>query len=121
MAARTCPNCMTVMPPVRVVAYSNDLVCGGCQKPLEISALSRDFAVALGLVASAGVWWETSHASQAGTSLGWALPVLYAVIAFGIVAATLLMVMADLRIKDLEMAPAPTVALAEPHSHTSHH
>jgi hypothetical protein len=121
MAARTCPNCLTVMSAGRVVAYSDDLVCAGCQKPLEISALSRNLAITVAIVASAGVWWMNSHGPQGQSSLGWVLPVAYAVIAFGTVAALLLMVMADLRIKDSDEIPRVLLSSAEPESHGSHH
>jgi hypothetical protein len=120
MAARTCPNCLTLMPAGRVAAYSDDLVCGGCQKPLEISALSRNLAVMASLAASAGVWWVTSHA-QAQSDLGWVLAVVYTVIAFGTVAAALLLLMADLRIKDFDEIAPPALVSAEPESHGPHH
>ncbi len=121
MAARTCPNCLTVMPAGRVVAYSNDLVCAGCQKPLEISSLSRNLAITVGLVASAAVWWMTSHGRQARGEFGWVLPVVYAVIALGTIAAVLLMIMADLRIKDIDEVAAASLTAAAPESHSSHH
>jgi hypothetical protein len=104
LAIRKCPSCLTVVPAGKVVAFSNDLVCPGCHRPVGISPVSRDFAIAAALVVAAAVWrWS---AGRAGDSLlGWALPIVYAFLAFGVVAPLVLMASADLRLR--EAAPVP--------------
>ncbi len=105
MAIRKCPYCLTVAPAGAVVAYSNDLVCAGCQRPLEIAPISRDLAVAAGLAAGAAIYSLASkHAG--GEMLGWLLPLVYGFLALSVVAPLVLMLSADLRLKSFEAPPA---------------
>lgn len=100
MAARACPNCLTVFPAGEVVAHSNDLVCCNCKKPLAISDLSRDLAVFLGLVSGIAVWYRTAvHYSSGASPVGWVLPILFGYLALSIVTPAVLMLTADLRLK----------------------
>jgi hypothetical protein len=117
---RCCPICMAVVPAGKVVAHTNDLVCDGCGKPLEIASGSRDLAVFAGLVAGAVSWWLAAHSAQSGSVLGWALPVLYSVLVFGAVTPAVLMLSADLRIREVSAA-APITAAAPPSAHGAHH
>jgi|ERR1700677_425841 hypothetical protein len=116
---RACPICMAVVPAGKVVAHTNDLVCDGCGKPLEISAGSRDIAVYVGFLAALLSWWLGVRSASASV-LGWALPVVYAVLVFGAVTAAVLMMFADLRIRDVSTAP-PSAPAALPASHGAHH
>ena len=105
---RACPICMAIVPAGKVVSHSNDLVCDGCGKALEISAGSRDIAVYVGFLAAMFSWWLGAHSAQSGSVLGWALPVLYAVLTFGAVTPAVLMLFADLRIREFwRLRPAP--------------
>lgn len=105
MAARACPNCLTVVPAGEVVAHSNDLVCCNCKKPLAISDLSRDLAVFLGLLAGTVVWWgAAAHYSSGASPVGWVLPILFGYLALSIVTPAVLMLTADLRLKPDEPA-----------------
>lgn len=124
MAARKCPYCLTVVPAGSVVAYSDDLICPGCQRPLEIAPVSRDIAEVLGLAAAAIVWHWAVRSWLAQTSLGWVLPIVYAFLALSIVSTLILMLSADLRLK--ADAPRPAEVAAEtghgsPHHGGSHH
>jgi apolipoprotein N-acyltransferase len=116
---RCCPICMAVVPAGKVVAHSNDLVCDGCGKPLEIASGSRNLAVVVGLVAGAISWWLGAHSAQSGSALGWTLPVVYAVLVFGAVTPAVLMLSADLRISDVSAVPQGAVAVL-PGVHGSH-
>lgn len=107
MAIRKCPYCLTVAPAGEVVAYSNDLVCAGCRRPLEISPLSRNLAVAAGLAAGAAIYSLASKPA-AGGMLGWVLPLVYGFLALSAVAPLVLMLSADLRLKSAEAPPAAT-------------
>jgi hypothetical protein len=117
---RCCPICMAVVPAGKVVAHTDDLVCDGCGKPLEIASGSRDLAVFAGVLAGAIGWWLGAHSAQSGTALGWALPVVYAVLAFGAVTPAVLMLSADLRIREVSAIPQ-SVAAALPDAHGAHH
>ncbi|MGA8222046.1 MAG: hypothetical protein WB780_10375 [Candidatus Acidiferrales bacterium] len=106
MAARQCPNCLAMIPAGKVVAYSNDLVCPGCQRPLEISDFSRNLAAFAALAAAFLVWWLAAASLLNDTSaLGWVLPVVYSYFALSIVAPIALILLADLRLKSVDATP----------------
>lgn len=110
MAVRKCPYCLASVSAGEVLAHSNDLACPGCRRPLEISALSRNIAIAAGLVAGWAVW-HLAVKSTAGNLLSWVLPVVYAFLAFSIVAPVILIVSGDLSLR--ELSPAPTEVSAD--------
>lgn len=107
MAIRTCPLCLSKVPAGFVVAYSDGLECPGCKSRLEVSAGSRMLATALGLLAGALVWRLTR---TSGGMLGWVLPMVYAFLAFSVVAPLFLMATADLRLKSAEPLAEPEPA-----------
>ena len=118
MAIRRCPYCLARVPAGLSVAYSNDLVCPGCNRPLEISPASRDIAEALGLAAGAIVWYAATRSWLAQTVLGWVLPIVFAFLALSIVSTLVLMFSLDLRLR--EVAPQPVEVAAEA-GHDAHH
>ncbi len=96
MATRTCPLCLTKVPPGEVTAYSDALECPGCHAPLEVSTGSRLVATTLGLLSAALLWRWTRNA---GGMLGWVLPIVYAYLAYSVVSPLVLMLLGDLRTK----------------------
>ncbi len=104
MAARTCPYCLTKISAVTVVTRSYDLVCPGCQRPLEISRISRNIASFAGLAAGAIAWYLSTGAAPSHHALGWVFPIMYAILAFGIVAPLVLLLTADLSLKSEPLA-----------------
>ncbi len=109
MAVRICPLCMTKLSPAEV-AFSDALECPGCHAPLEVSRASHILASTLGLLAGALIWRLTR---DAGGMLGWVLPVVYAFLAYSVVSALILMLVADLRIRPAaapQVVEHPTVA-----------
>ncbi|MGB0034750.1 MAG: hypothetical protein WBP79_04665 [Candidatus Acidiferrales bacterium] len=106
MAARQCPNCFAVVPAGVVAAHSNDIVCAGCGRPLEISNFSRILAAFAGLAAGAIVWRIASaHLAHDASALGWVLPIVYSYLALSIVAPLVLIVTADLLLKPEDESP----------------
>lgn len=101
MAIRICPHCGQTVPATLAMALSNGLECPHCQTLLEVGNGSRLVASAAGLVAGWLVWLFTRGSSNI---LGFALPVLFAVLAYGIVSALVLAFTASFRI-----APPPQV------------
>ena len=121
MAARVCPDCMQAVPAGKVLAYSNDLVCAQCEKPLEISALSRNLAAFAGLLAAIVVWWLASkHYANDPWALAWVLPIVFSYFALSIVAPLVLVLLADLQLKSVEAASAHHDAPAPHHAPASH-
>jgi hypothetical protein len=118
VAARQCPNCLAMIPGGKIVAYSNDLVCPGCQKRLEISDFSRNLAAFAALAAAALVWWPASaNLSNSTSALGWVLPIVYSYFAFSIVAPIALILLADLRLKSADVTPVHHEITAPPSPH----
>ena len=109
MAVRKCPSCLAAVPAGNVLAFSNELLCTGCHRPLEVSPLSRIIAIATGLVAGWLVWRFTVK-STAGNLLGWVLPVVYSFLAFSIVAPLILIVSGDLALREFASAPVEAPA-----------
>ena len=94
MAVRICPQCGKTVPATRVMALSDAMECPHCQSRLEVSTGSRMIATAVGL----GVAWVVWRVTRDSTNiLGFALPVLLSVLAFGIVSPLVLMFTASLR------------------------
>ncbi|HYL69298.1 MAG TPA: hypothetical protein VEX69_09030 [Candidatus Limnocylindria bacterium] len=118
MAARQCPNCMTMVPAGEIAAHSYDLTCPGCQRPLEISDFSRNLASFGALAVAALVWaFAASRFSADPSALGWIMPLLYGYLALSVAAPLLLISLADLRLSS--ESPAPVVHEAPAH-HSSH-
>src|ERR1700683_1916872 len=105
MAARKCPYCLTSVGPIEMVTHSYNLVCRGCDRPLEISRISRNIATFVALVAATLVWYGAYNGASAHQAIGWVLPTLYSVVVFGVIAALMLMTMGDLSLKAGEDVP----------------
>jgi hypothetical protein len=115
MAIRKCPACLTTASMGHVAAHSDDFVCAGCSQHLQVAEASRVLASTIGIVAG---YFALAAVPPPHSTLGWALPVLYALLAYGCVSALVLMATADLQ---LIPAPAQTAAAPEPAAHGAHH
>ena len=114
MAARMCPQCMKSVPARCAAAFSDGMSCQHCQARLEVALGSRGVATFAGLFAGCVAWWASQGT---GGSLAAVLPVLYAILAFGIVSAAVVMFTADL----LPAAAIPEPAPAASHGHGGDH
>lgn len=107
-----------MLPAGEIASRSYDLVCPGCQRPLEISDFSRNLAVLIAFAAAALVWVFASARFSGDTSaLGWIMPLLYSYLTLSIVAPLMLILLADLRQRFEEAAP---IAHETPAHHPSH-
>jgi len=115
MAIRKCPACLTTAPMGTAVAFTNDFVCAGCGQHLQVTEASRVLASAVGVIAG---YFAINAAPPGYSTLGWAAPILFALLAYGSVSAIILMMTADLR---LIPAPAQPAAPEAPAAHGGHH
>ena len=116
-----CPVSLTKIDAFTVVAHSYDLVCPGCGRHLEVSRISRNLAMFAGLIAGYGAWYFGTQGASAHQSLGWVFPILYSILAFGVVTPVVLMLTADLSLKAESPAEVHAHAEAGHGSHGSGH
>jgi hypothetical protein len=122
VASRMCPHCGNTVPAGLVMAFSDGLECPHCQTRLQVTDGSRMIAVAVGLVAAWIAWWATRASTNI---LGFALPVLFSFLAFGIVSPLVLIFTAALRIAPaapvFELIPAHGSHASSVHGHAGGH
>lgn len=118
MAARICPHCIRVVPAARVLAFSDGMECPHCQASLEVATGSRMLAVTAGLAAGWLAWRLTRDSAS---SLWFALPVLFSILAFGIVSPLVLLLTAALCPAPAAPTPEPAEASHATHAHGSAH
>jgi hypothetical protein len=104
LANRICPHCGNTVPASLVMALSDDMECPHCHTQLEVAGGSRMIATTVGLIVAWLVYWVTRDSTNI---LGFALPVLLSVLAFGIVSSLVLIFTAVLR-------PLPLAPVFEP-------
>ena len=108
MANRVCPICFAKLPVPRAAAQSYGTTCPSCGRALELSRPSRLLASYLGL---AGGWLAYSWVSRAVAGrddlAGWFLPVVVAIVAYGVVSALFLLFNSDVVVR----AEAPAEAV----------
>jgi len=115
MAIRKCPACLTTAGMGVVASQTNDFVCAGCGQHLEAAEGSRVLAATGGIVAG---YFALAAAPSPQSTLGWAVPVLFALLAYGCASALILMAIADLR---LIPPPAQPTAAPAPSPGGGHH
>jgi len=103
VAERSCPNCRAEISAADAAALSNGVECPRCHARLEVASGPRTLASVAGLAAAllAALVGSTAEGVWGGV-----LPVLYAVLGFGIASSLALMYTASMR-----NAPAAPVAI----------
>jgi hypothetical protein len=104
--------CLQAVIPGHVVAYSDGMDCPGCGRRLEVSLGSRYLASLMGIAAGVLAWRQSNPAQG---EMGFAAAVLWAFLAYSAVAPLVLMVIADLRVKEEEPVAEPAPAAAHGH------
>jgi hypothetical protein len=90
---RSCPLCFANVPRSLVLTRADELVCPSCHTPLELSRSSRVLSSLVGLLAG----FLAAHiVLQVITRGRWAIPMVGAVLAYGVASALLLFFLADL-------------------------
>jgi hypothetical protein len=99
------------------MALSDGMICPHCQARLEVATGSRMLAATAGLIAGWLAWRLTLDSTNI---LGFALPVLFAILAFGIVSALVLVFAAGLRLVPAATAFEPIAATQGGHGPSAH-
>jgi hypothetical protein len=89
---RACPLCFGKVRRRLILTVGDDLACPSCHAPLEISRASRVASASGGLFCGFVTWHVVRGISQSD----WILPIVGAVIAYGIGAALVLHFLSDL-------------------------
>jgi hypothetical protein len=93
MANRACPLCFVKVPRSLVLTRGDELACPSCHTPLELSRASRVLSAVTGLCAG----FIAAHIFLGVSAEGrWVMPVVLAVLAYGVVSALVLYVVSDL-------------------------
>lgn len=90
---RACPLCFAKVPRTLVLTGGEELVCPSCHAPLELSRSSRVLSSSLGLLAG---YAAVEFVLQVFTRGRWALPMVGAVLAYGIASALGLLLFSNL-------------------------
>jgi len=114
MALRKCPMCLASMSKRAVLRGTDDLACPKCNHPLEVASPSSYVATWIGLAAGVLCAWGSGR-SLTDTMLGWALPVVYGTVAYGVVSALALVIFGDLVVRHQDPAFSTEAG------HASHH
>jgi hypothetical protein len=93
--ASKCPQCMAKVPAGMIVAQSYGMECPDCHARLEVTPGARYIGAAAGLITGVLVY---RFARGSGGLLWWALPIVYAFIAFGVISPLIVMMVADLQV-----------------------
>jgi hypothetical protein len=117
VANRMCPQCGKVVPAACVMALSDGMICPHCQARLEVATGSRMLAATAGLIAGWLAWRLTRDSTNI---LGFALPVLFAILAFGIVSPLVLLLAAGLRLVPAATVFEPIAAAPGGHGQSAH-
>ena len=115
MAIRICPLCFGKVPATAAVTQSDNIPCPQCGRTLEVSRPSRLLGGLVGLLAGWLVYRLTIHSEG---MLAWALPMVYAFVAYAVVSPLFLMLTADLVVKPEQPYAEP---VATPTGHGGHH
>jgi len=99
------------------MAFSDGMECPHCQTRLQVASGSRMVATVAGLVAAYLAWWFTRDSTNI---LGFALPVLFAILAFGVVSPLVLAFTAGLRIAPPPQVFEPVTAHGGGHGQSAH-
>lgn len=117
MASRVCPKCNAQVSAGIVAAFSEGLECPSCHTRLEVNPAARMLAAWAGLMAG----WVAWRVTRGGPGiLGGVLPLLYALLAFGVVSALATISAGDLRIAP-ELPPVEAAAGHDAHGHGGGH
>jgi len=108
MANHKCPLCFAKVPRALILTKSLEVECPACHAALEISRGSRVLASFVGVLAATVAAHLGGLASETAR---WSLPIVAAVVTYGVASAIVLFVFSELAVRE---RISPTVF---PHIH----
>jgi hypothetical protein len=95
MENHACPLCFAKVPRTLILTKTLEVDCPACHAALEVSRGSRVLASFVGVLAA----FVAVHLSgRVSGTAGWTLPIVAAVVAYGICAALVLFVFSELAV-----------------------
>lgn len=89
---RACPLCFGKVPRTLVLTLGDELACRSCHAPLELSRASRVAGAFGGLFCG----FVAAHMVHSVSEGDWILPMVWAVLAYGVGSALILYFLSDL-------------------------
>lgn len=108
MGNHVCPLCFAKVPRTLILTKTLEVDCPACHAALEVSRGSRVLASFVGILAA----FAAVHlGGQASGTAGWTLPIVGAIVSFGVCSAVVLILFSELAVRP-KITPA-----AFPHIH----
>jgi hypothetical protein len=96
MENHACPLCFAKVPRTLILTKTLEVDCPACHAALEVSRSSRLLASFVGILAA---FVAVHLGGQVSGTAGWTLPIVAAVMVYGICAALVLFVFSELAVR----------------------
>jgi len=96
MGNHVCPLCFAKVPRTLILTKTLEVNCPACHAELEVSRGSRVLASFVGILAA---FVAVHLGGQASGTAGWTLPIVAAVVSFGVCSALVLILFSELALR----------------------
>ena len=96
MENHACPLCFAKVPRTLILTKTLEVDCPACHAALEVSRGSRVLASFVGVLAA---FLAVHLGGQVSGTAGWSLPIVAAIVSFGVCSALVLFVFSDLAVR----------------------
>ena len=96
MGSHVCPLCFAKVARTLILTKTLEVDCPACHAALEVSRGSRVLASFVGLLAG---FAAARLGGQVSGTAGWSLPIIAAIVAFGVCSALVLFVFSELAVR----------------------
>jgi len=102
MENHACPLCFAKVPRTLILTKTLEVDCPACHAELEVSRGSRVLASFLGILAA---FAAAQLGGQVSGTAGWTLPIVAAIVSFGVCSALVLILFSELAVRQ-KISPA---------------
>ena len=96
MENHACPLCFAKVPRTLILTKTLEVDCPACHAALEVSRGSRVLASFVGILAA---FLAMRVGGQASGTAGWTLPIVAAIVSFGVCSALVLILFSELAVR----------------------